>query len=197
MNKLHIKGAIALAVLAFLLMFNSQPDLAEKWEYLASKYQSNLDNRDVYIDPAELVKYMNDDGVSLQIFDLSNESSWNNFHLTSAKQLTIDEIPFHRDNFTTIPGNGILVLMSDKEDIATTAWKHIMAMSETNVYILEGGKENWLQIYDTHRRNHTNFSRMQGERHHTAYIDDHHAEHRNYTPKVKLLVKTKKSGGCG
>ena len=52
-------GTLLLAA-AGLAMYG-QPDLERKWQYLAPEYESRLTDREVFIDPAELLHLINDD----------------------------------------------------------------------------------------------------------------------------------------
>jgi hypothetical protein len=43
--------------------------------------------------------------------------------------------------------NTVLVLVSNDETAATEAWKVVVAESVQNLYILEGGVNNWLALF--------------------------------------------------
>ena len=45
------------------------------------------------------------------------------------------------------PANTVFVTMSSDESAATEAWKMLKAASVPNVYILEGGVNNWIRTY--------------------------------------------------
>ena len=47
------------------LALYGQPDLEQKWAFMAPEYGARLENREVYIDPAELLHLMNDDYIDL------------------------------------------------------------------------------------------------------------------------------------
>ena len=87
-----------------------------------------------------------------------------------------------------------------------------MALAKPNVYILEGGINHWLNVYGTQEDEHEGhgpaslarpdgtlrhpFKLALGARHAAARPDEHHAPHRAYTEKVRLLKKVAKAGGC-
>jgi len=97
--------------------------------------------------------------------------------------------------------------------LSTRAWQHLMTIAKPNAYILEGGINHWLNIYgvsDEEVGDHGAaslaiqdeslrhpFKMALGSRHAAALPDEHHAPKREYTPKVKLLKKVAKAGGCG
>lgn len=210
--KLHIAGAIALLAAAVGLALYGQPTPAEKWQFLAPKYAAKLTERQVYIDPAELLQFMHDDYVDLLILDVRPEPDWNQFHLVDAERVTLDQLPALRKRLQTLSGTGVVVLVSNDELQATEAWKHLMVLAKPNAYILEGGLNQWLSIYaapadaaaprasvdsgpDGTLRHH--FKVALGDRHAASLPDTHQVPHRDFTPKVKLMKTVAKARGCG
>ncbi len=209
---LRMVAAFMLLLISSLLLFNEQPGPERKWELLADEYTPRLDQRTVYIDPAELLHLMNDEYIDLVIFDVRKEQDWNQFHLVDAERVPLQQLAAQRDRILSLPENGVVVLVSNDEMLATRAWKQLMAIAKPNAYILEGGINHWLNIYgvsheevDDHgaaslatqdgRIRHP-FKLALGARHAAARPDEHHAPQREYTPKVKLLKKVAKAGGC-
>jgi rhodanese-related sulfurtransferase len=210
---LRIAGAAALLFAAAGLAWYGQPSVAQKWEWLAPKYEQRLVAREVYIDPGELLQLMNDDYIDLQIFDVRDEPDWNLFHLADAERMPLKGLPAQRERLQELPENAVLVVVSNDESLATEAWKHLMVIARPNAYILAGGLNQWLTIYgaaDAGTAADTGitsalpdgtlrhkFKRALGERHAAARPDEHHAPQRDYTPKVQLLKKITRAGGCG
>ena len=156
---------------------------------------------------------MNDEYIDLIIYDVRNESDWNRFHLVDAERVPLDELPAQRKRLLSLPGNAVVVLVSNDEILSTKAWKQLVAMAKPNAYILEGGINHWLNIYGVSdeevgghgaaslaiqdgRLRHP-FKMSLGARHAAARPDEQHAPRREYTPKVQLLKKVARSGGCG
>jgi rhodanese-related sulfurtransferase len=210
---IRVAGAAAMLLAAAGLAWHGQPDVAQKWEFLAPKYEPRLIEREVYIDPAELLHLMNDDYIDLLIFDVRDESDWNQFHLADAERIPLDQLPAQRDRLLALPENAVVVVVSNDEILATDAWKRLMVIARPNVYILEGGLNLWLNIYGVpaeevaghgetglaqpngtlrHR-----FKMALGARHAAARPDEHLAPQRDYTSKVRLLKKIARAGGCG
>ena len=211
--KIRISTAFILLLVSGLLLFYHQPDLDRKWQLLAKEYAPGLEQRTVYIDPAELLYLMNNDYIDLLIYDVRNESDWNQFHLVDAERVPLEELPAQRKRIQSLAENAVVVLVSNDEILSTRAWKQLMAMAKPNAYILEGGINHWLNIYgvaDDEVGGHSAtslaikdgslrhpFKMALGARHGASRPDEHHAPQREYTPKVKLLKKVARAGGCG
>ncbi len=209
----QLMGALLLLSMATGLAFYGQPDLQQKWQFLAAEYEPLLHNRNVYLDPGELLNLMQDDYIKLLIIDVRSESDWNIFHLKDAERIPLEQLPGYQKRFATLPGNAVVVLVSNDETSATRAWKDLMVLAQPNVYILQGGLNHWLNIYgypessppqsaapgqageDEVLRHH--FRLALGSRHPAASPDPHKAPKRKFQPKVKLLKKIQKKGGCG
>jgi hypothetical protein len=206
-------GAFVLLGAAVGLALHGQPTLSEKWDYLAPEYEPKLVQREVYIDPGELLHLMNDDYIDLVIFDVRSESDWNQFRLVDSERVPLEALPDQRERLKKLPETGVLVLVSNDEMEATQAWKQVMALVKPNAYILAGGLNHWLDIYGVPQDEvgghgkadwtepdgtlRHPFRLALGDRHGASRPDEHHAPHREYTEKVKLLKKVVKSGGCG
>jgi hypothetical protein len=211
--KLRISAAFILLLVSGSLLFYNQPDPERKWQLLAKEYGPRLEQRTVYIDPAELLHMMNDEYIDLLIFDVRNEQDWNQFHLVDAERVTLEELTAQRKRIMSLPENAVVVLVSNDEILSTRAWQRLMTIAKPNAYILEGGINHWLNIYgvsDDEFEHHGAaslatqdgslrhpFKMALGARHAASRPDEHHAPQREFTPKVKLLKKVAKSGGCG
>jgi hypothetical protein len=210
---LRIAAAFVLVLVSAMLIFYKQPDLETKWAYLAEEYAPRLEQRTVYIDPAELLHMMNDEYIDLLIYDVRSESDWNQFHLVDAERMPLEKLPSLRKHIRSLPENAVIVLVSNDEILSTRAWKQLIALAKPNAYILEGGINHWLNIYgvaddEVSEHGATSlaikdgilrhpFKKALGERHAASRPDEHHTPHREYTPKAKLLKKVARAGGCG
>ncbi|MGB5260765.1 MAG: rhodanese-like domain-containing protein [Gammaproteobacteria bacterium] len=209
---LQVLGAGLLLAAAGALALHGQPDLEQKWEFMEPEYASRLEYREIYIDPAELLHIMNDDYIDLVIYDVRDERDWNIFHLVDAERVALEDLPGQRDRLLGLSELGVVVIVSNDEILATQAWKRLMALAKPNVYILEGGLNHWLNVYgvveDEHERHGAAslarpdgtlrhpFKLALGARHAAARPDEHFFPAREYTPKVKLLKKVARAGGC-
>jgi len=209
----RVLGAIFLLAAAAALALHGQPDLVQKWDYMAPEYASRLEYREVYIDPAELLHLMNDDYIELIIYDVRDERDWNIFHLVDAERIDIADLPAQGKRLHDLSELGVVVVVSNDEILATRAWKQLMALAKPNAYILEGGINHWLNVYGVVADEHDNHASVSlarpdgtlrhpfrlalGARHAAARPDEHRVPQRGYKEKVKLLKKVKKAGGCG
>jgi rhodanese-related sulfurtransferase len=207
----RVLGAGFLLAAAGVLALYGQPDLEQKWAFMAPEYASRLEFREVYIDPAELLRLINDDYIELVIYDVRDERDWNIFHLADSERIDLKNLPTQRKRLRSLSELGVVVVVSNDEILATRAWKQLMALAKPNVYILEGGINHWLNIYGVVDEEHEHgtaslarpdgtlrhpFKLALGARHAAARPDEHLVPHREYTEKVKLLKKVKKAGGC-
>jgi len=122
---LRLPGAAAMLLAAAGLAWHGQPDVQQKWAFLAPRYEARLIEREVYIDPAELLHLMNDDYIDLLIFDVRSESDWNQFHLADSECIPLDQLPAQRERLRALPENAVLVVVSNDEILATEAWKRL------------------------------------------------------------------------
>ena len=166
--KLRIAGAGALFVLALAVVFIGTPSLEEKYNkltftrtesipqlnadpivntYMYSADQM-LEKRLVQIAPAELFKTVYNQSINLVMLDVRPESDFNLYHIKGAINIPLDKLPaIIPDLLTEPPANSVFVLMSNDETAATEAWKQLSASTVPNVYILEGGVNNWIAFF--------------------------------------------------
>jgi uncharacterized protein len=101
------------------------------------------------------------------------------------------------------------VLMSNDEAAATDGWRTLVAESVPNVYLLEGGVNNWIATFgdDDLTKNFNAgagddqlcyiFDTAMGDRY-AAAEPNPEAHELIFTPKVQLeLKRAPTSGGCG
>jgi rhodanese-related sulfurtransferase len=211
-GRLQLAGAALLLLASVALALHGQPNPEQKWAYMAPQHRHLLDERLVYIDPAELLSLMNDDYIQLVVYDVRNERDWNLFHLVDSERIPLESLPGQRDRLLALPENAVVVLVSNDEKLATEAWKHLMVIAKPNAYILEGGLNHWLDIYGVRpedagehdraavvRQDGTMrhpFAQALGDRHAAAQPDEHHLPARSYEKRVRLIKKIAKAGGC-
>jgi rhodanese-related sulfurtransferase len=148
-NKSYI-GAGALAICMGLLIWTiGQPGPERKWASLKTKYQPQLDSREVFIHPLEYVKTWNDSAIKLVTLDLRSPSEFEKFHLSSAKHATIEDLE-NKDfifQLMQLPPQGLVVIVAETDEVASKAWKWLKVQGIGNLYILDGGIQNWNQLF--------------------------------------------------
>jgi rhodanese-related sulfurtransferase/uncharacterized membrane protein (DUF485 family) len=148
--KLRYAGGGALLAGAVLVLFVGQPTNTDRWNRIAAEKEMQLNDRAVYVHPGEVLANMHDHKLKLVFLDVRPEADYNLFHLTDARRVEpgslenpsgLEELA---KELQTVPANTVFILMSNGETAATEAWKVLSAESVPNLYILEGGVNNWL-----------------------------------------------------
>jgi hypothetical protein len=207
--KWRYAAAGALIVGAVGLIFIGQPTNTERWTRISSEKQVLLDERAVQIHPGELLDLIHDNQIKVMMLDVREEVDYNLFHILDARHVPLDELDSIISELHFEPANTVFVSLSNDETAATEAWKMLVAESVPNVYILEGGINNWIAIFGNDDLTKTFnkgagddqlcyiFDAALGARNPAAEPDAHNLE-LQYTPKVKLEMKrAPTSGGCG
>jgi rhodanese-related sulfurtransferase len=200
-------GLVALAVVSLLV---GQPDNSDRWNMIEADQVVLLDERAVQIQPAELLSVIHDSQIKTVLLDVREERHYNQFHIHGARRLPSEDIVDASRELMFEPANTVFVTMSNDESGATAAWKQLKAESLPNVYILEGGVNNWIRTYADGKfveerlvRGRENdqpayrFDAAIGSRH-SAAEPNPHAFEIDFEPKIKLeLKRAPSSGGCG
>jgi rhodanese-related sulfurtransferase len=212
-----IVGAVTLVLLALIVLGLGQPTSSDRWERIAEDKRPLLDAREVYVHPGELVDLSQNDQINLILLDVRSEVDFNQFHIIDSERINLDEI---REGLVTLrllaaPSNTVIVIMSNDEQLSTEAWKLLVSDSVLNVYILEGGINNWLDIFKhegcgswcqvavdlsegsmSDSLRHV-FEYALGSAQPSADPDALTDYELGYTPKVKLQTRKTLGGGCG
>jgi rhodanese-related sulfurtransferase len=202
-------GAGVLVALAVLLIFMGNPGTDDYWNAAAAEQQPRLDNREVQIHPGELLSIMHDKGKNVIMLDVRSERDYNQFHIRAARRVDPTEqavTDVALDDLSDADGRTVIVAMSNGEEDATKAWKVLVANDVINSYILEGGINEWLEIFgedaDPRPVNYPDelaftFTQAIGGRC-IASDPDHHEFEIEFEPKVKIAAAgAVVSGGCG
>ncbi len=209
--KARYYGAGVLVIGAVVIAIIGQPTTADRWNNLASVRGEDLENREVYIHPGELLDTFHDHKLNLVMIDVRSEADYNLFHLLDADHITPEEIQDSVDEYIALPANTVIVVMSNDEATATEVWKTLTAQAVPNVYILSGGINNWLDTFTTpfeegfcgeitqagDEELHYEFNAALGSNCPAAY-PDHDEYNFEYEKKIKLdLKRAPVGGGCG
>jgi rhodanese-related sulfurtransferase len=205
----------ALVAVAVAVMVLGQPSLADRWDRLDDTVKARLDSREIYVHPAELVDLTQDRTLNVVMLDVRDEAEFNVFHLVDARRITLGEI---EDGIVGLellsaPANTVTVLLANGELRSTEAWKLLVAGGVPNVYVLEGGLNGWLDLFESeeaHAREELELASVEppgtlehrfeyalGSDQRVANPDllrDHGLE---YESRVKLQSRKKLGGGCG
>jgi len=202
-------AAGALLVGALAVMFIGQPTTEDRWSRIAAVEEPKLVERAVQIHPGELLAAMYDSSLRTVILDVRSEVDYNLFHIVDARRVTPEMLAGLVAELRMAPNNTVVVVMSNDEVAATQLWRDLTAQSVANVYILEGGINEWLATFarDDARivavadqgvdKLDYSFTAALGDNFPASDPSPHEFE-LEYTPKIKLEIpRGPKSSGCG
>lgn len=203
-------AAGALLAVALGVMVIGQPDTTDKWTRIAAEKELLLNAREVQIHPGELLATLHDHKLNTILLDMRSEVDYNLFHIADSRRVSVEDLAGLIPEFHLEPKNSIFVVMSNDETAATEAWKMLVAESVPNVYILEGGINNWISVFGAADSRIHPLSASPGDdklryEFYAALGAAYHAAdplpgelELEYTPKIKLEFKRGTSGGgCG
>jgi len=171
-----------------------------------------LAKREMQISPAELFSTLHDQKLKPVMLDVRPEAEYNLFHVRDAQNIQVNELATHaKELISEYTPNRVIVVMSNDETLATQAWKVLVAESVSNVYILEGGINNWIAFFgpddpgiEGKAANAMDeqlayiFPAALGDRYECADPSPIKFEELEFEPKIQLQLKRDKSGGgCG
>lgn len=207
--KWRYAAAVVLALSGVVLIVLGQPTIEDRWTKIEAEKGQMLTDRLVQIHPGELLSIIEDTNIKVVMLDVRAEADYNLFHILDAQHIPLTQIPDKVEALHFEPANAVFVLMSNDEEAATEAWKILVAEAVPNVYILEGGINNWIATFgDDNLTKGFNagagndelcyiFDSAVGARY-AAAEPDPEAFELEYTPKVLLeLKRAPTSGGCG
>jgi rhodanese-related sulfurtransferase len=220
--KLRLVGASILIVIAIAIILIGQPTTSEKYakslitrEVDGQKVQFTpdaiLEQRLVQIHPGELLASLADQKLNIIMIDVRSEAEYNLFHIKDSQNVPMGNVRSLVPKLLTQNStNTIIVMISNDETAATDAWKVLEAESVPNVYILEGGINQWISIFGAEEASITlskdtvgddqlrySFDAALGDR----YISSDPVPYEwklEYTPKIQLQrLRGVSGGGCG
>ena len=219
--KLRIAGAGILLALAVGVVLIGSPSLQQRYgkvqftrEINKQKVSLNADQmlaqRLVQVTPAELFKTVYNQNINLIMLDVRPESDYNIYHIKGAANVPLDKLSDAIPALLTeSPTNSVFVLMGNEETVATKAWKELVASSVPNVYVLEGGVNNWIAFFGRNEGFQPislaaddqlgyNFPAALGSRYESCDPNPIKYEELEFEAKIQLELKRDKSGGgCG
>ncbi len=200
-------GAGVLAVLALGVLWLGEPTSDVLWQRVSAEQAPRLTERKVQIHPAELRSLYYDPLVNLVMLDVRSEADYNVYHLADAQRVDPANLSARVPELQALPDTTVVVVMSNDETLATAAWQELASREVRNIYILEGGVNNWLAVYGeglyptaTTGGDETlryRFAAALGAAAPTA-MPNQHDEGIEFTPKVEMQKKAPTGGGgCG
>ncbi len=229
--KLRIAGAAALFGLAAIVMFIGEPSFEQRYNKLSFTrtetilvegqepiintitYTADqmLSNRLVFVTPAEAFKARYKQQVRPVYLDVRSEADYNLYHIEGAINAPLERIgEIVPSLLSEAADNTVFLVMGNDETAAVQAWRILSTDGVPNVYILEGGINNWIAFFGTEEdalRPNPNagddelgyfFPAALGSRYESCSPDPIEYENMEFVEKIKLQLKRDKSGGgCG
>lgn len=229
--KWRLAGAGALVVAAVAVLAIGTPGIEEKYnkvtftrtetieqlnaDPIINTYvytaDEMLEKRLVFVSPAESFKSKYNQTMNPVYLDVRTESDYNLYHIEDAVNVPLDRLT---EIIPTLlsepPANSVFILMSNDETAAVQAWKILVGSSVQNVYILEGGVNNWISFFgsdDKALQANPNagddqlgyiFPAALGNRYESCSPSPIEYEALEFEAKIILQLKRDKSGGgCG
>ncbi len=148
-----IAGAGLLASASLLAWAHGQPSPEQKWASLSEDVKRSVEERAIFIHPAEVVQLRQDPSVQVAIYDLRTETDFNLFHVGGSRRLDPDQLgsPEVVKPLLEAPTTTVSFLMSNGEQASLAAWKSLKAQGVANLYVVEGGINRWLELYPAPR----------------------------------------------
>ena len=146
-SRIKMSAVASLLSICGLLLLLGQPSPQAKWERMKGEWAKNLEGRDVYVCPGGVARLKKNRTLLVRILDVRSEADYNLFHIGGAQRLNLAEIakPAMLKRLLMAPDNTILFLVSNGEQAATQAWQALKASGVTNLFIIEGGINKWLE----------------------------------------------------
>jgi rhodanese-related sulfurtransferase/uncharacterized membrane protein (DUF485 family) len=220
--KIRLAGAGLLAAAAIAIVLIGTPSTETKYNRLAFErdvdgqkvmYTADemLELRQAQIHPGELLATLADNRLITSIIDVRPEADYNLFHIVNSVNVPAADVK------AVIPTlladqtpNRVYVVVSNDEMTATQVWKNLVAEAVPNVYVLEGGINNWIAVFGqdedgirplastTDEVLRYTFPAALGNRYECANPSPLREWELDFAPKIQLQLKRDKSGGgCG
>ncbi|MCM2278149.1 MAG: YeeE/YedE family protein [Oligoflexia bacterium] len=138
-NKRYLASGAGLLALALLTWALGQPDPAEKWKLLGSRFEPMLSSREAFVHPLEYDKTANDPALRLVTLDLRPKAIFEAGHRRDARNVQLKDLwegPLVT-SLVQLPSQGVVILVSEDEAVAVQAWQWLKAQGVVNLYILE------------------------------------------------------------
>ncbi len=146
----RLAAAGALLAAALVLAVRGDPTPEQRWAWAAPEVKRAVEDRSMFVDPAEVVALRKDVNVQTDVVDLRDEHDFNLFHVGGARRVdpaALARLSEETKQLVERPGNAVTFLVGNGEAAALAAWQSLKALGATNVYVVEGGVNRWLERY--------------------------------------------------
>jgi uncharacterized protein len=139
----------SLVVAGLVLVVHGQPGAEARFARLNPEVRRSVEERGIFVDPAEVVALRNDLGIKVVVLDLRDEREFNLFHIGGSRRVTPADLESSEQLRTILdrPPTTVTFLVGSGETAAVKAWKQLTAQGMVNLYVIEGGMNHWLERY--------------------------------------------------
>lgn len=142
-------AAFAVLCLVIAVLIVGQPCMEE---VMAAETEGLLAGRTLHVHPGELLSLLRNDNDDLYTIalDVRSAEEYESFHVNEAHHTSVSEIMDTLAGIEVVKGaldHLVIVVMSNDEAAATEAWYVLTDAEIPNVYILDGGVNNWLNTF--------------------------------------------------
>jgi len=139
----------SLVAASLFLVVNGQPSPEAKFARMGPELQRSVEERAIFVDPAEVVALRKDIGVQVAILDLRDERDFNLFHVGGSRRATLPDLESSERLKILLdqPPTTVTFLVGNGEAAALTAWRRLIAQGVPNLYVVDGGMNRWLERY--------------------------------------------------
>jgi rhodanese-related sulfurtransferase len=138
-----------LLLASLVVLARGQPTPAQKFDLLGAEARRPVEERGLFVHPAEVVALKNDVNVQVNVLDLRDEHDFNLFHLGGARRVDPAALlqAAQLKELLALPGSAVTFLVGAGEAQALATWKELKAQGVGNLYVIEGGIDHWLELY--------------------------------------------------
>ncbi len=229
--RLRKLGAAGLLSAALAVLVVGSPSLEDRYQRLSFKRTEAVKQADgkplsvthvhsademlarrlVFTSPAEAFKARYLQAIKPVYLDVRSESDYNLYHLADSSNVPLERLDkIVPDLLSEPPANTVFITISNDEAAAVKAWRLLVASGVQNVYILEGGVNQWIATFGARDaalkplasagedQLRYAFSAALGDRYKSCAPNPIEYEHLDFQPRIVLQLKRDKSGGgCG
>jgi rhodanese-related sulfurtransferase len=144
-----LAGAALLAAAAIVVAVRGQPDPDVRWAKAKPALHRLVTERGLFASPAEVVALKKDTSVMVEVLDLREEHDFNLFHVGGARRVDASDLEAGPElrRLLERPASTVTFLVGNGEETALHAWERLQGLGVSNLYVVEGGVNRWLELY--------------------------------------------------
>jgi hypothetical protein len=124
-----LAAVAALLAACAVLVAKGQPTPAEKWDLMAGALGPQVDDRSIFVHPAEVAELRKDVNVKVEVLDVRDERDFNLFHIGGSRRVSAADLssPDWLRRMLAEPATTVTFVVGNGEAAALAAWKQLKA----------------------------------------------------------------------